>query len=72
LQAFEFSNFMFIVYVRLYFLHNLFDQSYLSNFAEQTRYQVDLTLKQHQGGRFMVLDSLYFLSSSSSFSFKVN
>jgi len=37
-----------------------FDQSYLSNFAEQTRYQVDLTLKQHQGGIFMVLDSIYF------------
>jgi hypothetical protein len=37
-----------------------FDQSYLSNFTVQTRYQVDLTLKQHQCGRFMVLDSIYF------------
>ena len=47
----------------------LFDQRYVSNsnFVVQTRYQVDLTLKQNYSGRFIVLDSLY----SSSFLFHV-
>jgi len=39
-----------------------FDQSYLSNFAVQTRYQVDLALKQHQGGIFPLLFSLFLVS----------
>ncbi|KAJ6881258.1 receptor-like protein 9DC3 [Populus alba x Populus x berolinensis] len=36
----------------------------------QTRYRVDLTLKQHQGGRFMVLDSLNFFSFLFFFNFQ--